>query len=1247
MLSIYVLSIVFYFLLPFIKTDQCPSTKFCTCSSDLTIINCINQQLTNEFLLSKFPQSTVILNLSSNSLTSIHSLSKLNNLQTLDLSFNRLQSIPSNLFSKFPQLSSLYLQSNLLKTIPRTFNEISNINLDISSNPLQCTCQLKWLIKWFETINLLKKINCQKSRQLTESDFCSINPKNFIQITPSQSQIVYENDAIILNCSSNTNTFWTFNDELYSNNATISIPHLQFNHSGIWTCHSWNLNRSVSLQVLSLQSNHFCPSIQMDTSKGHFYWPRTLTGQTKQLLCPFKSAAWLKDSHEQAQAFYTCSKNRQWTQLDLSQCAFRTNISRQFDKILISNQTNILSKLIHLISKIDLKTFLFDDIVFLIDLINDEYEHSLSIKQNLDEITMLIYRLTDLILQIPEENLLMIKEYQLALNRLRFIIENLVEQTNPSWIYVGKQLTAMTLQSIRPPTICFVPNRPVLSIICGVLNRQYRRTESRLATIQFPLQSNSTTNHSSIYKIIFYRQSRLYPIDRQFISNPVIYMKSVNSTDYSTVQLTFYSQSNQASIGIWKSNETIWQISSPICKLNHQNIDLISTDCILKNQTSLSITYLNQLNLYRSLLFNSNYLDLAIYVSSIIASACLFICIIFYISCSSVYLMPRSFFHCLINYWLSLAILFPLFAFGIRQTKYIFFCQLISIILHYLCLTTILWLTLLTYCIWQKLYMIWSGKGHQSDEIGENPKVTIVDYDDDGLPIIKLKTKPVLQYYFLAYGISFIICGINVAISREQYLTNKICFLNTFESLLTLFIPIGIFVFLLLIFLLAAKLNIKRLTNEAIRLRDLPDESDGEPETNIETEDNLLPPKPNETMPMIDKNFPHIDCNQSHLDSICSSDMDHQHQPTNQLLSILFQIILLICIFVSSLAIYIHPLQIYQLRYEHSIYTHFYGFFVLLLAFYILAFYLLTRSDLTMHCQFSNRTKKRLLNQSYVEPPPPPQSPQPNDEFDRIKANFSGDESFTEPIPAPSSPQPSSIYQCQQGDTTEIASVTYGSKRQTSIASKYYARHRHILKTSVSNSETSLQQNETLPTANLTPIKQENEKSPFDQQTNLPNENTKFPSPRTLIQPQAASPSQAIIRPLPIIRLTSPTVENVSGRNSYRVMPSPSTEERQATYIYLNQNSHLIQQNQSTNSKKLSNGHFPHVAYIDEDDEASVSLKSSACDSSSSSSTASPVVSRKERSQTISSSSSSSSSSTTYLPQTLDPNQIVLHESSV
>jgi hypothetical protein len=477
MLSIYLISI-FYFI-QYSSTDQCPSSNYCICSSDLTIITCTNHQLTDELLLNlnnQFPKTTTVLNLSSNSLISINSLSNLNNLQTLDLTSNRISSLPSNLFSKFPQLSSLYLSYNFLKTIPKSFNEISNINLDISNNPLNCTCQLKWLTKWFETINHFNKITCQKSKQLNENDFC-LNKKTFLHLSPSQSQVLYQNDPFLLNCSSNTNIFWTFNQEFYSNNSTLFFPHVQLNHSGLWTCHSFNQNRSISVHVLNTQTNHFCPSIQMDTSKGHFYWPRTLTGQTIRLKCPFKSAAWLTNLSDDAKASYTCSINRRWIDLDFSQCAFRTNISREFDRLVSKNQTNLLSKLVTFISKINLNDFQFDDIIFLIDLIEEEHEKYLYGNKNLEEISMLIYRLTDFILQTNQDQFFIIHQYQLALHRLRFILEKLINLTNYSWVYVGKQLTAMTLESPLPPAICFIPNRTLLTIICGIANRQYKRHE--------------------------------------------------------------------------------------------------------------------------------------------------------------------------------------------------------------------------------------------------------------------------------------------------------------------------------------------------------------------------------------------------------------------------------------------------------------------------------------------------------------------------------------------------------------------------------------------------------------------------------------------------------------------------------------------------------------------------------------------------------------------------------------------------
>jgi hypothetical protein len=317
-------------------------------------------------LNSQLPNSTILLNLSSNSLTSIKSLSNLNSLQILDLSFNEIRYLPSSIFSKFPQLTSLYIQNNSIKIFPKNFQNLSN---------------------------------------------------NFLQINPQQSQIVYENKQFILNCSSNSKHYWTLNKKFYPSTitspfySTIIIHHLQINHSGIWTCHNVNFNRSISLTVLKNSSNHFCQSIQMNTPKGYFYWPRTLINKKIEKKCPFGPAAWLSNSNKYARAWYTCSSNGQWKNFDISQCGFQTNISREFDRLSL-NETNLLLHLVKYLSKINRNNMKLDDIILLIDLIDEQQE----IYKNQDRI-MLIYHLTDFILQI-KHNFIFVNQYQLAITRL-------------------------------------------------------------------------------------------------------------------------------------------------------------------------------------------------------------------------------------------------------------------------------------------------------------------------------------------------------------------------------------------------------------------------------------------------------------------------------------------------------------------------------------------------------------------------------------------------------------------------------------------------------------------------------------------------------------------------------------------------------------------------------------------------------------------------------------------------------------
>ncbi len=444
---------IILFFIEFSSIEQCLLSNYCTCSTDLTIVKCTDRQLTNEFLLklnNQLSNSTIVLNLSSNSLTSIKSLSNLHSLQILDLSLNKIRSIPSNFFSKYPQLISLYIQKNPLKIFPKLFRNLSTINLNLSKN----------------------------------------FPQNHHHL--QQSQIVYENEQFLLNCSSNSPHYWTLNGQFYPSTiitsfySIILLHHLQINQSGIWTCqNSDSIHHSISLTVLANSSNYFCQSIQMNTSKGYFYWPRTLINQRIETKCPYGSAAWLGNSNDYARAWYTCSSNGQWMNFDISQCGYQTNISRIFDNLSL-DENNLLLLLVKYLAGINRNHMKLNDIILLIDLIDEQQEKY----QNQDRI-MLIYHLTDFILQI-KSNFYFNNQYQLAMNRLeyrfdffsfffstssfrlRLIIQRLLDLTNQSWLYIGKELTAMTLQSPSSSILCFVSNRSLLTINCDVNHQQYK-----------------------------------------------------------------------------------------------------------------------------------------------------------------------------------------------------------------------------------------------------------------------------------------------------------------------------------------------------------------------------------------------------------------------------------------------------------------------------------------------------------------------------------------------------------------------------------------------------------------------------------------------------------------------------------------------------------------------------------------------------------------------------------------------------
>lgn len=165
------------------------------------------------------------------------------------------------------------------------------------------------------------------------------------------------------------------------------------------------------------------------------------------------------------------------------------------------------------------------------------------------------------------------------------------------------------------------------------------------------------------------------------------------------------------------------------------------------------------------------------------------------------------------------------------------------------------------------------------------------------------------------------------------------------------------------------------------------------------------------------------------------TNINDQYKSINQLLSILSQLILLIFLFLSILSIYLRPLKLFKLRFEHIIYSHLYAFFVLFLAFYVLAFHVLSKIG-----YYLQRTKDiggdedDLSNQSLS--------------IDNKELNSPSSSEDISILPQTCSHESSNKQVADISQNTAMTDDHGGSsKRLINTTSKYYIYHEHILKT--------------------------------------------------------------------------------------------------------------------------------------------------------------------------------------------------------
>ena len=94
-----------------------------------------------------------LLNLSHNNLTSLPTevFKPLKGLATLDLSKNPIEFIPLDIFSSLRTLKFLNLSSSSVRVFHGTYLEtiLPGLRISVDHNPLDCTCDMRWLKEWF------------------------------------------------------------------------------------------------------------------------------------------------------------------------------------------------------------------------------------------------------------------------------------------------------------------------------------------------------------------------------------------------------------------------------------------------------------------------------------------------------------------------------------------------------------------------------------------------------------------------------------------------------------------------------------------------------------------------------------------------------------------------------------------------------------------------------------------------------------------------------------------------------------------------------------------------------------------------------------------------------------------------------------------------------------------------------------------------------------------------------------------
>uniref|UniRef100_A0A8D8V4M1 Adhesion G protein-coupled receptor A3 n=1 Tax=Cacopsylla melanoneura TaxID=428564 RepID=A0A8D8V4M1_9HEMI len=944
------------------------------------------------------------LDLDKNELSVIEpgAFSNLTNLKTLILSNNKISFLSKELFEGLGSLQSLKLGQNALVQLKEgTFVPLSSISkIDLSGNPFLCDCELYWLHEWAynNSVKLSPGPKCgeppnvrgqllqtlhtssstSKLKLLEKCDWLVPDEQEFLELRPSNDQLVFEGDSLKLQCR--VVNFDVTNDETFMNwswggrdpnivfdqtvqieskfpkdsgirESTLLIDHITKNHSGSWQCQftTGDVTHTITISVIVISGDtKYCPSTTTNDNRGSYTWPKTVVGFTCELPCAVLPDDDYQDEADLAtlRATRQCSPEAEWGSVNTSLCPFveaNTRLLQHYARMNLTARVgrggggqgdtvvSAARELLNLISN-ELSSLRDPiDVAF----IARALENFVEFVPREKELGSILIDITSAVMRLPKALLLLAEEKEGACSRLVRSVESISPtlQSHPSSLAV--EAWKITRESFFGIT-CSWYSGDVTGrfFLCDASNKTAQlvtRQKVLESSVQVPadlffqleLRGSHSTSHQLL--IVMYETAQLFPRrsppDGKDVLSSVVGIKlvDIDVTGLSSrisVTVRVPSQSPPSSLNKLPPPIPVWW--------DEVLGDWRSDGCVLSRSVNELLTFDCD---------RFGYFGLLEHVQPQVSrgpgptsSSHGFHPIVYVGTFIGV--------TCLLTSTLSYITCYTSIAMGEKMKHaliHTWVCMSVFCLVFALgsrqtdVEQTCQWIgvALHYFCLcslfWMAVTVKVMYKRLPKPKLGSSSSSDDLPHDD----IIVVK-KPILGVYMVGYGISLIICGLSSAVNMRGYAGQNYCFLSPGPALSAIIIPsIILLVFLGIMCLLVRCIALSHLDSNAQL-------SDGTQATDLELMEGTGCNLPTERTSLHSVLTP-----SSQLE-------DTEHSPLTHLKAFIMVLVIYLLLVVSGALSTMTPQLLYI---EELLFSILYCVFCILLGVFVLFFYCFTRTD--------------------------------------------------------------------------------------------------------------------------------------------------------------------------------------------------------------------------------------------------------------------------------------------------------------